>query len=124
MKLKVGNYFNPEIFGHGIFFTCRTSEAMTLGEGECCVTCVNGNHVYNEILCGFFFWSAALNITQNITLCDMPLCASPGSHCLLIIVDIKALLIYFIFPVNVPCKVLTCNNKHLGIMHHYNIGLN
>ena len=25
------------------------SETTALDEGECCVTCVNGNHLYNEI---------------------------------------------------------------------------
>ena len=28
---------------------CCTSETTALDEGECYVTCVNGNHVYNEI---------------------------------------------------------------------------
>ena len=37
------NYFNPDMEA------CCTSETMALDEGECCVTCVNGNQVYNEI---------------------------------------------------------------------------
>ena len=41
---------------------------MTLDEGECYVTCVNGNHVYNEVslwfpLCG--------QPVLNITCCHM-----------------------------------------------------
>ena len=38
---------------------------MALDEDECCVTCVNGNHVYNEISLWFLpFGQPALNITS------------------------------------------------------------
>ena len=51
-----------EILEHGI--SLHTSETMAL-EGEYCVTCVNGNHVYNEIsLWSLPFVQPALNITR------------------------------------------------------------
>ena len=30
-------------------FSYETSEAIALDGGESCVTCVNGNHLYNEV---------------------------------------------------------------------------
>ena len=46
----------------------HTSETMAL-EGEYCVTCVNGNPVYNEISLWFLpFGQPVLNITS----CHMP----------------------------------------------------
>ena len=58
------NYYNPETFEHTRTEACCTSETTALDESKCCVTCFNGNYVYNEISATLCFGQPALNITR------------------------------------------------------------
>ena len=62
---------------------------MLLDEGKWYVTCVNGNHVYNEISLWFLVFGQQYRTLSHALTGDISLHASSGRHCLSIIVDIK-----------------------------------